>query len=276
MRRSTASYANDGRSLTSVVGCGSAVCNNSYPTPTLYNNKATGAILASADTGASVGWHTVTVDAGPSNRPMLAMDVRREQTTATYVGVVSDDDDGLRVELRAGAGDTNLTTLAWTDTSTPQSYQTRTINLPFAPGTWYRLILAASGTQAGGPWSLWWYPTSSVQPSSPTEVVTAAYVTKPRLHVFMKGSASSPAAVFFDNIEIAGNASGVPYGSGVTAVRFSPDNATWGSWQGYACGARGAGIVVGVIATRDSSVGPADPARPPQREELCSPGWMGD
>jgi YD repeat-containing protein len=230
----TAVYANAGRSLTSLVGCGSVTCNNSYPAPQLYPNKATGAIAAVANTGASPGWHTLTVDAGATNRPMLAMDVMRDSTADTYVGVVSDDNDGLRVELRASGGDTNLTSLKWTDTSTPQSYQTRTVDLPFIPGTWYRLVIATSGNAGSGSASLWWYARGTVQPASPTELVQGIYVLKPRLHAFIKGSASAPATLFLDNVEVAHTGTSAPFGSGVTGVRFSPDNTTWASWQGYA------------------------------------------
>lgn len=230
----TAVYANNGRSLTSLVGCGSLVCNNSWPTPELYNSKSTGAIVAMANTGASTDWHRLMVDAAASNRPMLAMDVMRDSTAATQVGVVSDDNDGLRVELRAFAGSANLNSLAWTDANTPQSYQTKSLNLAFTPGTWYRLVIATSGNAGAGSASVWWYPRDSAQPATPTELVQGIYVPRPRLHAFLKGSAASANALYLDNIEVAHTGTSAPYGSGVTGVRFSPDNTTWGSWQGYA------------------------------------------
>lgn len=226
-------YANEGRSLTSVVGCGSVVCGG-YATPAFSNSRATGAVLAVANTGATDTWHSVTIDANASNRPTLAMDVRRESTTATHIGVVGDDNDGFRLQLRTAAGNANFTTLGWTDSTTPGSFATRTVNLPFTPGVWYRVVLAASGTTGGGAWSMWWYPRDSAQPTAPTEIVHGVNVPKPRLHAFLVGSQPSPDALYLDNVEVSQNGAGGPYGSGAVAVRFSPDNTTWGNWTGYA------------------------------------------
>ncbi len=183
-----------------------------------------------ADSGGStLTWHAATVDAGATLRPTLAMDVMRDNASATYLGLISDDNDALRLMLSADAA--TITQLYYTATSTPGDYTFVDIpDLAFAAGVWYRLVVTITGPAA----NLWWYPRASAQPASRDRTSVGIYLPKPRLHVFDKASTIAPATVWLDNLKVSQSPATSPYGSGATAVRLSPDNVTWGAWSGYA------------------------------------------
>jgi YD repeat-containing protein len=217
-------YSNDGRSLTSIVGCGSTTC-GSFQTPTFGLSKAQGAIVAHVPTSS---WHTITVDPTATGRATLAFDVMRESAANTYVGVVSNTNDGLRFELRGNAG---LTTLAWTATSTPGDYTTQSVNYDFTPGVWYRFVVSVTG--APGTAKMWWFPRDSAMPAAPHKIITGVHVPFPRLHLFSQAPAGQVQQVYLDDIKVAENQSGF-VGSGTVAVRLSPDSSTWSNWMPYA------------------------------------------
>lgn len=222
-------YANDGRSLTSIVGaCGSLTC-GSYAAPTTAVDRAEGAIVAVSEQGTTGNWHSLTVDAPATNRVVLAMDIRRDTSANTYVGLVSDDDDKFRYELR---GTSSLTSLGYTATSSPGVYTTQAVNLPFQPGVWYRLVITNTGS-SGSTASMWWWPRDTAMPAAPTIVTPGVYLPKPRLHVFQFASAASPATVWIDDVKVSQNDTAAPLGAGITGVRLSNDGVTWGAWQGY-------------------------------------------
>ena len=226
----TAVYTNDGRSLSSIAApCGATVC-GAWATPRLATDHAAGAVAVIADSGGStLTWHAATVDAGATLRPTLAMDVMRDNASATYLGLISDDNDGLRFLLAADAS--TITQLYYTATPTPGAYTFVDIpDLPFTPGTWYRLVVTITGPT----FNLWWYPRATTQPAAATVVQSGVYLPKPRLHLFQKASTVAPATVWLDDLKVSQSPATSPYGSGATAVRLSPDNLTWGPWTGYA------------------------------------------
>ncbi len=225
-------YANDGRGTTSLVaGCGSVVCNAGWGIPVLGTDRAQGAVVVESNSGGStLTWHSLTVDVGTLSHQSMAMDVRRDAVGPINVGVVSDDNDGFRYELW---GDTNVSTLAWTATSTPNAWTTKPINLAFTPGVWYRLIIASSDA-TGATYNLWWYPRDTAQPTIPTFSTSGVYLPKPRLHLFQYASTVAPGTVWLDDVRIFDGTAAVPYGSGVTGVRFSTDGGSnWSNWEGY-------------------------------------------
>lgn len=223
----SSTYSNDGRSLTSLVGgCGSLIC-GSFASPNLGLSKAEGAVVVEAPTPT---WHSLTVDPTASNRSTLAMDIKRDTTAPIYVGVVSDDNDGLRFELRSSGN--NLTTLGYTATSTPGQWTNLSVNYAFNPDTWYRFVVASTG--ATGTYNLWWFERDQAMPAAPNQVVTGVYLPKPRLHVFAQGLAGpTPAHVWLDDLKVVQMPS-APYGSGTVGVRLSADGASWTNWMGYA------------------------------------------
>lgn len=232
----TSAYANDGRSLASIgAGCGSTTCGSGWAAPGLSLSPIDGAIVA---TTGSTAWHSLTVDAAGSNRSIMTFDVKRDGSHPVYVGIVSNDNDGYRFEMKAGSSpyDT-FTTISYTRTSTPGVYDSESVNIPFSPGVWYRFIVSSTGGTPGT-YNMWWYQRDTATPVTPAKIVTDLYLPNPRLHVFSKlASGSTPTHLWLDDIKVAKDDANPEYGSGTTAVRFSADSgATWTAWTGYADG----------------------------------------
>lgn len=225
-------YANDGRSLASVVGgCAALVCGSGWLAPRIGSDRAEGAVALIADGGGSTPtWHAATVDAATALRSTLAMDVKRDSSSGlTYVGLISDDNDSFRFMLTS-SGD-YLTQLHYTATSTPGSYTFVTLPSPlaFTPGIWYRLVI----TSTGPTYNLWWYPRASAQPDQPSLRQSGVYLLNPRLHLFQRSSTLAPTSLWLDDLKVTQSNAAVPFGTGITGVRFSADNVNWGDWQGY-------------------------------------------
>ena len=221
-------YANDGRSLSNIgTGCVATTC-AAWAPPRLGVDRAEGSVALVADTGAGPTWHAATVDAATTLRSTLAMDVKRDNATTTYVGLIGDANDGFRLMLQGNA--THLYQLYFSATSTPGSFTFVDIpDQPFTPGVWYRLVI----TSTGPTYNLWWYPRGVDQPAAPTLRQSGVYLPAPRLQIFQHASASTPATVWLDDLMVTQSGASSPYGSGITGVRFSSDGTAWGPWQGY-------------------------------------------
>ncbi len=231
----TNAYHNDGRSLGSIAGgCASTTCGSSWATPDLALSPTQGAIVAAVD---STTWHSLTVDASGSNRSIMAFDVMRDGAHPVQIGIVSNDNDGYRFEMRAITSPYQaFTSFSYTRTSTAGSYTTESgVSIPFVPGVWYRFIVSSTGHNPGT-YNMWWYERDAPISATPAKIVTDLYLPNPRLHIFSKlASGTDPTHLWLDDIKVAKDDANPEYGSGTTAVRFSTDGGTnWSAWTGYA------------------------------------------